>query len=160
MTEPGTDQTSRITFEGRTLTVVQRRVSPAITESWTFTDAAGHVHTYGSPDDPYPTLIRVSDGWAEPSENPDDNSDVERYHLACQQCGETIWPTPSGPGSEFLPEIFFYWIDDEQVTRKAAREFTNRLRVADPGKWDRLYGWLKYSAGLIPRRSMSGGLSR
>jgi hypothetical protein len=113
-------------------------------------DAAGHKHFCGDSDDPFPTLTRVHDGWAEQSEEPDDNSEIEYYHLACAACGEKIWPSPSGPPTDVLPGVFLYWIGDETATRREALDFVGLIRAGDPERWDRLSFWLKYQAGLAP----------
>lgn len=144
----GTDQTSRLHWAGQILTVVQQRVRPAPAQDWTTADAAGHKHIYGDAEDPFPTLTRVSDGWADPCDNPDCFDEIEYYHLACPQCGEQVWPSLAGPETELLPGVFFYWIDDERVTQRDARTFIGQLRAADPDRWDRLRYWLKHSAGL------------
>jgi hypothetical protein len=152
----GVDQTSRVHWDGRTLTVIKRGPWPAPVEEWTATDAAGHVHAYGDAENPFPTLTRVSDGWADPCETCD-CGDIERYHLACAQCGEQMWPSPAGPPAE-LGSAFYYWIDGEPVTRPEARQFTDLIRAGDPDRWDRLRYWIKYSAGLpvSPKRARRG----
>ena len=151
----GADETSRVHCAGRTLTVVRRGVRPVLDENWTATDAAGHQHAYGDSENPYPTLTRVSDGLAEPSENPDDPGDIERYHLACVQCGEKMWPSPSGPATDLAPGGYSYWIDGEPVSRRDARQFTDLIRMDNPERWERLRYWRKYSAGLVPHGNQS-----
>jgi hypothetical protein len=146
----GADQTSRLHWAGAVLTVVHQRVRPAPTQGWSTTDAAGHQHVYGSANDPYPTMTRVSDGWADPCENPECIDDIEYYHLVCAQCGETVWPAPGGPETQLLPGVFSYWIDSEQVTHRDALTFMGHLREGDPDRWERLRYWLKYSANLMP----------
>lgn len=148
----GADQTSRVHWEGRTLTVTQQRVRPAPAEGWTMVDAAGHLHESGDPDSPFPTLTRVSDGWADPCENPDCNDEIERYHLACPDCGEQIWPSPAGPETELMPGVFAYWIDGERVSRHDALAFVGLIREGNPDRYERLRYWMKYSANLAPVR--------
>lgn len=152
----GADQTSRLHWAGQILTVVQQRVRPAPAQGWTSVDAAGHKHIYGDAKDPFPTLARVSDGWADPCENPDCFDEIEYYHLACAECGEQVWPSPAGPETQLLPNVFYYWLDDELIARRDALRFVSQLREGDPDRWERLHYWLKYSANLAvtkPRTS-------
>jgi hypothetical protein len=148
----GADQTSRVYCAGRALTVMQQRSRPAPDKEWLATDEAGHVHAFGDAENPFPTLIRVSDGWADPCESCSDCGDIERYHLACAACGQVMWPAPEGPDVELLPGAFFYWIDGQRATEREAREFVNLIRAEDPDRYERLRYWLKYSAGLAPVR--------
>jgi len=148
----GADQTSRLHWAGQILTVVHQRVRPAPAEGWTATDAAGHVHAFSTEDDPFPSLTRVSDGWADPCDNPDCFDEIEYYHLACPQCGEQIWPSPAGPETQLLPGAFFYWIDGERAAHRDALNFVGCIRAADPDRWERLRYWLKYSANLATAR--------
>ena len=153
----GTDQIARVHWDDHILTVIQHRTRPAISvgdfSAWTFTDLAGHEHSFGTKEGPYPTLVRISDGWAGPpdyDEDDDTDSEFEYYHLSCGQCGEIVWPADGGPETEYLPGAFDYLIDGEPVNRDAAREFAGQLHAGDPDKWKRLYGWLKYSSALLP----------
>jgi hypothetical protein len=152
----GNDQTSRVSWDGHVLTVIRQRTRAAqgaSSEDWMFTDTAGHMHVFGSEQDPYPTLTRVTDGWAGPpdfDEDDDANSEFEHYHLACRECGQTVWPAEGGPETEYLPGVFVYLIDGDPVAKVAARQFMDQIRVGNPGKWERLYGWMEYSAKLLP----------
>lgn len=148
----GADQTSRVHWEGKTLTVTQQRVRPVPAEGWTVVDGAGHLHESDSSSDPFPTLTRVSDGWADPCENPDCLDEIERYHLACPECGEKIWPSPAGPATDPLPGEHAYWIDGERVSRHEALAFVALIREGDRDRYERLRYWMKYSANLaLPR---------
>lgn len=148
----GVDETSRVHHGGRVLSVRRECTRPVPAPDWTATDAAGHLHASGSDSDPFPSLIRVSDGFAEPSETPWDIGEIEQYHLACRQCAETIWPAAGGPGFAILPSVYTYWIDGEPATEREAREFLEQIRQADPERYDWLRYWIRYSAGLVPAR--------
>lgn len=149
----GADQTSRVHWEGRTLTVTMERVRPVPAGGWRMTDAAGHLHESGGSGDPFPTLTRVSDGWADPCENPDCLDETEYYHLDCAECGEKIWPSPAGPETDPLPGEYAYWIDGERVPRHAAMSFVALIGDGDPERYARLRYWMRYSANLAPART-------
>lgn len=159
----GADQISRVHRADSTLTVVRQRVRPVLDEDWTATDQAGHLHVFGVAGNPFPTLTRVNDGWAEPCETCSDCGDIEYYYLACELCGEKLWPSPSGPGVQrpdhVAEDTYRYWIGDERVTQRDARLFTDGIREEDRDRWDRLHGWLKYSAGLLLPAKRSRGSS-
>jgi hypothetical protein len=152
MEQYGVDQISRVMHEGSTLTVILQRTAIGFQDTWACTDAAGHRHTAGIPGDSYPTLSRVHEGWAAgPDEGEDDDSDLERYHLACRMCGEKIWPSEYGPQVIYLPGVCDYEIDGVSVDEEDAREFIGQVLLDDPDRWGRLYGWLKYATKLLPR---------
>ena len=159
----GTDQISRLHYGGQVLAVhlarVQADTGSEPARSWTFTDAAGHQHAYGTEEDPFPTLVRVSDGWADPPDYGEDGDDeFERYHLACKSCGEVIWPSEHGPGTTLLPAGITYTLDGERVPLEEARQFAAQIRDHDAGRWDYLRPWLR-RMNLIahPRRIGQAG---
>lgn len=134
---------------GHELAVTAERIRvdylSAASETWKHTDTAGHEHAYVPPAhtensyrfdaegrvwEPYPTLIRVSDGWHS-CETCDDG--FEDYHLECRQCGETIWPASTGPGTEYLSGAVRYEIDGQPVSEEEATAFTARVREEQAG---------------------------
>lgn len=99
-------------------------------ERWTFTDAAGHIHRYGSDDDPYPTLVERSERVEDWDEDGEDASYNRTWH-ECRLCGEVIRPGTT-ERMESIPGLIHYWVNGKPVMKdeydrlfaefKAARE--------------------------------------
>lgn len=86
--------------------------------NWTYTDTAGHRHhcDYHAPDH-YPTLRVVVDRtyWCE-----DCHDEHEDSHLECRQCGETIRPGHTGPGTICVPGLQGFTLNGYPVTKEQA----------------------------------------
>lgn len=107
--------------------------------TWTHTDRAGHVHTYGTKEDPYPTLVlRHSEPyWCESCQ--DEHTDT---WFECPQCGEKIEPgTYIDSSPQYMPGRTAYYIDGQEVSRaegaalraelEAEREQAQRRRAEE-----------------------------
>lgn len=101
---------------------------PRPSPSWTYTDAAGHNHVYGTDRELYPTLvIRTGEPyWCDECED-----DHEDDWYECPLCGEKITPgsyVDSSPRP--MPGPVHYAIDGEPVSEEQAQAFIAEGREA------------------------------
>jgi hypothetical protein len=81
---------------------------------WSYTDAHGHDHAYGTQDDPYPTLARrySETYWCE--ECDDEHQDT---WLECLRCGEMIEPgTVVDTSPRWVPGPKEYVLDGKPIS--------------------------------------------
>lgn len=127
---------ARFTLSGRQGELaVEREMIPVhylsdIDAAWTFTDAHGHAHycEYEAADH-YPTLRLVIDDtwWCE-----DCAGEHEDTHQECRQCGETIRPGITGPGTRHIAGLITCTLNGEPVTQEQAEQII--------AEWERARG--------------------
>jgi hypothetical protein len=119
---------------------VEREMTPVHYESdmdrnWRFTDSHGHEHRceYEAADH-YPTLRYVVDEWCYRDHGLFGGSDPDGHpaagHYECRQCGETVSPGVTGPGTTMIAGLVTYYLDDQPVSRERAEEFITAAAAA------------------------------
>ncbi len=129
---------AKLGHEGHTLEI-QRDVidvTPMVKPdpNWTFTDKAGHSHSYVAdrPEGPYPTLeYRTQHDHADDGECDADGDQEFCYPvLVCRVCGQPVRPgTVASTAREYVPGLTAYLIDGEPVSKQAAEDFMASMRA-------------------------------
>lgn len=128
-----TETYTEIEHNGRVLKVTQQWIDvtsalPRANPAWTLTDAAGHQHAYGTPDDLYPTLElkRGDPAWCD-----DCNEEHTDLWYECRQCGDPISP---GTHIDISPRHergrWSATIDGQNVTEAEAEAFLAEAQAA------------------------------
>lgn len=93
---------------------------------WSFTDAAGHVHTYDGALTPTLETVREPGYWC-----PDCHDEHADYHLACRKCGETVNPgtRPAPAASHYMAGRVEYLINDVPVSKEQAKECIEKAKT-------------------------------
>jgi hypothetical protein len=111
---------------------VQREMTPVhyvsdLDANWRFTDAAGHPHRceYDAADN-YPTLLLVVEEtyWCETC-----CDEHQAVHRECRQCGETVTPGTTGPGTRYIAGLTTYTFNGEEITPEKAQEIIAEWRA-------------------------------
>jgi hypothetical protein len=101
-------------------------------ERWRFTDSHGHEHRWHPGNDPYPTLRPVYEepGWCDTChEVHEDLID----HMECRQCGDTVTPGTTGPGTEMIPGMTSYYLDDQPISPEEFEAIMNEYAGSASG---------------------------
>lgn len=136
---------NKFSHEGHTLEIQTERVdvTPMMEPdpNWTFTDAAGHEHSYTASDHAghYPTLAYLPHhGHADDEDECDYDDDQHLCYpvLACTECSEEIRPVlrPGRPAS--IPGLTSYLIDGQPVSKQAADDFMAAARAEQAAAGD------------------------
>jgi hypothetical protein len=126
-----------MSHEGHTLSVETESIDvTAISEpdpNWTFTDKAGHAHSYVAdrPGGPYPTLeYRTRHDHADDGECDADGDQEFCYPvLVCRVCGQPVKPGVRAGQPTRIPGLTTYTIDGRPVSKQAAEDFAASMRA-------------------------------